>query len=70
MKEVFQSGSLAAFKIRKAVRFEQEEDQLQPDETPLQTECRSQLKCVERHERVVRGGVPGGHWWNYSQKQR
>lgn len=69
MKEVFQSGSLAAFKIRKAVRFKQEEDRPQPDETPLHPECRSQLKCVERRGRVVRGGVPGGHWWNYSQRE-
>lgn len=66
MKEVLQSGSLAAFKIRKAVRFKQEEDQPQPSETPLQTECRSQLKCVERPERVVRGW---GAWWSLEELQ-
>lgn len=35
MKEVFQSGSLAAFKIKKAVRFKQDVDELEMTRSTL-----------------------------------
>lgn len=35
MKEVFQSGSLAAFKIKKAVRFNQDVDELETTSSTL-----------------------------------
>lgn len=70
MREVFQSGSLAAFKIRKAVRFQQEEDQLQRNTTPLHNQCRSQLKCWGGQRGSSRGwGCPGGHCRNRSHKK-
>lgn len=35
MKEVFQSGSLASLRIKKTVRFKEDEDSLWPNATPL-----------------------------------
>lgn len=64
MREVFQSGSLAAFKIRKAVRFKQEEDRPQLDATALPFECRSKQKCWGGPMRLFGVGIPCGHWRN------
>lgn len=60
MKEVFQSGSLASFKIKKAVRFKQDEDILKTNhQTGSNEDVKEDNSAAPSHKpKVVQGVKP------------